>query len=170
MGQIAKLLKSHWQVSCTYNCQCDNLTNCPGHLVGIRGMSLRESADIPRVAGVAQSVEHLICNQRVGGSNPFASSSNELDSEHSRARVVRQAADSAVAAQQVFPKRTPFGTFPASCNLRGIGRDLGFPALRKLRRFAGVSGAGARSRNPEPAFIRKACEGSRGCQVFCTGG
>jgi hypothetical protein len=27
-------------------------------------------------AGVAQLVEHLICNQRVGGSNPFASSSN----------------------------------------------------------------------------------------------
>ena len=26
-------------------------------------------------AGVAQSVEHLICNQGVGGSNPFASSS-----------------------------------------------------------------------------------------------
>ena len=25
-------------------------------------------------AGVAQSVEHLICNQRVRGSNPFASS------------------------------------------------------------------------------------------------
>ena len=25
-------------------------------------------------AGVAQPVEHLICNQRVGGSNPFASS------------------------------------------------------------------------------------------------
>jgi hypothetical protein len=25
-------------------------------------------------AGVAQSVEHLICNQRVGGSIPFASS------------------------------------------------------------------------------------------------
>ena len=29
----------------------------------------------PRLqAGVAQLVEHLICNQRVGGSNPFASS------------------------------------------------------------------------------------------------
>ena len=27
-----------------------------------------------RLAGVAQLVEHLICNQRVGGSNPFASS------------------------------------------------------------------------------------------------
>ena len=25
-------------------------------------------------AGVAQLVEHLICNQRVGGSNPFVSS------------------------------------------------------------------------------------------------
>ena len=32
-------------------------------------------------AGVAQPVEHLICNQRVGGSNPFASSSL---SAHSR--------------------------------------------------------------------------------------
>jgi hypothetical protein len=29
-------------------------------------------------AGVAQLVEHLICNQRVGGSNPFASSSLRL--------------------------------------------------------------------------------------------
>ena len=28
-------------------------------------------------AGVAQSVEHLICNQRVRGSNPFASSSDD---------------------------------------------------------------------------------------------
>jgi hypothetical protein len=27
-------------------------------------------------AGVAQLVEHLICNQRVGGSNPFVSSSS----------------------------------------------------------------------------------------------
>ena len=28
-------------------------------------------------AGVAQSVEQLICNQQVGGSNPFASSKDE---------------------------------------------------------------------------------------------
>ena len=28
---------------------------------------------LPWVAGVAQLVERLICNQRVGGSNPFAS-------------------------------------------------------------------------------------------------
>src|SRR6266699_4636508 len=29
-------------------------------------------------AGVAQLVEHLICNQRVGGSNPSASSAKDL--------------------------------------------------------------------------------------------
>jgi hypothetical protein len=53
---------------------CDNLSNCPGHLEGIKGILV--SADTcPPYAGVAQSVEHLICNQGVGGSNPFASSS-----------------------------------------------------------------------------------------------
>ena len=30
-------------------------------------------------AGVAQLVEHLICNQRVGGSNPFASSTRRIE-------------------------------------------------------------------------------------------
>ena len=30
-------------------------------------------------AGVAQLVEHLICNQRVGGSNPFASSTLRIE-------------------------------------------------------------------------------------------
>ena len=82
-------------------------------------------------AGVAQSVEHLICNQRVGGSNPFASSRNELGSEH-KARNVRQVADSVVAAQQVFPKRTPFGTFPASSILRGSWARPWFPCIAKL--------------------------------------
>ena len=39
----------------------------------------RASGTVFRVgwAGVAQLVEHLICNQRVGGSNPFASSTFE---------------------------------------------------------------------------------------------
>ena len=36
-----------------------------------KAVSEDEAADR---AGVAQLVEHLICNQRVGGSNPFASS------------------------------------------------------------------------------------------------
>ena len=41
------------------------------------------------MAGVAQPVEHLICNQRVGGSNPFASSSlSALSYENNRRAVV----------------------------------------------------------------------------------
>jgi hypothetical protein len=50
---------------------------------------LREGAAFPEFAGVAQLVEHLICNQRVGGSNPFASSSK---------CIFRQAADSVSGA------------------------------------------------------------------------
>ena len=41
---------------------------CPRALLGVRGGFRVDWA------GVAQLVEHLICNQRVGGSNPFASS------------------------------------------------------------------------------------------------
>ena len=33
---------------------------------------------LPPRAGVAQLVEHLICNQRVGGSSPFAGSTKHL--------------------------------------------------------------------------------------------
>lgn len=39
-------------------------------------------------AGIAQLVEHLICNQRVGGSNPFASSSQQPN------RIVKHCKDS----------------------------------------------------------------------------
>ncbi len=39
-------------------------------------------------AGVAQPVEHLICNQRVGGSNPFASSSSSAHSRVNGRRVL----------------------------------------------------------------------------------
>src|SRR5258708_32001966 len=35
-------------------------------------------------AGVAQLVEHLICNQRVGGSSPFASSSSSQQEKERR--------------------------------------------------------------------------------------
>src|ERR1051325_3272333 len=38
---------------------------------------------LPLQAGVAQLVEHLICNQRVGGSNPSASS---IDSRYATLR------------------------------------------------------------------------------------
>lgn len=49
---------------------CDNLLNCPGHVEGIQGILVPIRALVPRYAGVAQSVEHLICNQGVAGSNP----------------------------------------------------------------------------------------------------
>src|SRR5580658_9654991 len=58
------------------NCPCDNLNNCPGLQEGIRKYCARR--DLLPPAGVAQSVEHLICNQRVGGSIPFASSRNNF--------------------------------------------------------------------------------------------
>src|ERR1700738_3050542 len=41
----------------------------------LRVMRLSLQRAIAVWAGVAQLVEHLICNQRVGGSSPFASSS-----------------------------------------------------------------------------------------------
>jgi hypothetical protein len=45
-------------------------------------------------AGVAQLVEHLICNQRVGGSNPFASSTIwKRERETEAARVDRRGQD-----------------------------------------------------------------------------
>ena len=45
------------------------------------------------VAGVAQLVEHLICNQRVRGSNPFASSRVEAYSEREPAVEVEILSD-----------------------------------------------------------------------------
>src|SRR3984885_5543729 len=44
-----------------------------GHCCASCGGATREQIAVG--AGVAQLVEHLICNQRVGGSSPFASSS-----------------------------------------------------------------------------------------------
>ena len=44
-------------------------------LLRVMRLGLTESK-IAVWAGVAQLVEHLICNQRVGGSSPFASSSS----------------------------------------------------------------------------------------------
>ena len=45
-----------------------------GHCCASYGGATREQIAV--WAGVAQLVEHLICNQRVGGSSPFASSSS----------------------------------------------------------------------------------------------
>src|ERR1700730_10086846 len=45
-----------------------------GHCCASRGWGYREQIAV--WAGVAQLVEHLICNLRVGGSSPFGSSSS----------------------------------------------------------------------------------------------
>ena len=55
-------------------CRYGTFNNCPGHQEGIRRTVLARRAEESDFAGVAQLVEHLICNQRVRGSNPFASS------------------------------------------------------------------------------------------------
>src|SRR5208283_1964788 len=69
-------------------CPCDNLNNCPGHQEGIREVLCPYKGRLPP-AGVAQSVEHLICNQRVGGSIPFASSRKQ-DSGNTKRQARRR--------------------------------------------------------------------------------
>ncbi len=49
-----------------------------GSILGVRTTTL---FTIDTIAGVTQLVEYLICNQAVGGSNPFAGS---LFQRHSR--------------------------------------------------------------------------------------
>src|SRR5712671_7304838 len=78
---------------------------------GSEGLVCAISATIHRFAGVAQLVEHLICNQRVRGSNPFASSRKRISGS--------RGVDSGATG---FSKRTPFGTFPACSDLRAVLR------------------------------------------------
>jgi hypothetical protein len=80
---------------------CPRTFRVSGKVSGLDGGSCR--------AGVAQLVEHLICNQRVGGSNPFASSrkgsrkgTRETAKVHRRAKIVdRRGLNSAVNPLQV---------------------------------------------------------------------
>ena len=58
---------------------CATLNNCPRQQGEV--CAFGEMPVVGKNAGVAQLVEHLICNQRVGGSNPFASSRIEALSE-----------------------------------------------------------------------------------------
>src|SRR5215217_3578875 len=58
---------------------------------------------IARRAGLAQLVEHLICNQGVGGSNPSAgtnSSRTDFDGSERRGNFFRAVADSCMAADR----------------------------------------------------------------------
>jgi hypothetical protein len=56
-------------------CPCASSGLISGRWISFQGIS-----GVGR-AGVAQLVEHLICNQRVGGSNPFASSTYKEEKE-----------------------------------------------------------------------------------------
>jgi hypothetical protein len=76
--------------------------------MGLEGSVCAEAHSVPGIAGVAQSVEHLICNQRVGGSNPFASS---------RERIFRQAARLAATG---FSNALHSELFPACSDLRSF--------------------------------------------------
>src|ERR1700722_12552080 len=90
-------------------------------------------------AGVAQLVEHLICNQRVGGSNPFASSKYG-SGNGGRKRQELTGGDKILNAGVLTPRRIHFrrnvGKFRRStggCGVRGrwMSGELG-----------GVSGGG----------------------------
>ena len=59
--------------SCTWRATVITLKIVPG-IRKLKGRGAFTRARAISQAGVAQLVEHLICNQRVGGSNPFASS------------------------------------------------------------------------------------------------
>ena len=60
-------------------CACDKVKAALRNLAAQFAVTTRYGGDAGigarSRAGVAQLVEHLICNQAVGGSNPFASSS-----------------------------------------------------------------------------------------------
>src|SRR5215469_14605714 len=66
-------------------------------------------------AGVAQLVEHLICNQRVGGSNPFASSTQRKlrRSENNGKRVLPASVSCAPGLSSAV--------IPMRCMLRNTG-------------------------------------------------
>src|SRR5208337_1538197 len=76
-------------------------------------------------AGVAQPVEHLICNQRVGGSNPFASSSLSADSRENGRRALVEVSGAGIsnlkstqpcAGMVVCPRPTAHSNYLAQTN------------------------------------------------------
>ena len=75
---------------------------------------LRDGFRVDR-AGVAQLVEHLICNQRVGGSNPFASSTEKQAGRRDLNRVE-------LAGERTFLNAGPvLAVIPLRCMLRKAG-------------------------------------------------
>src|SRR5208283_2775434 len=63
-----------WRVVCLHVEYRSWYPQCVSRLAGRIMLGSAHTCRTGPQAGVAQLVEHLICNQRVGGSNPFASS------------------------------------------------------------------------------------------------
>ena len=121
---------------------CGNLGNCePAVRPGCRSSFWAGSMAVR--AGVAQLVEHLICNQTVGGSSPFASSRVPFAD---RARAGSRTDEMAFRPARNIPPQSfhTDGIFPLSW-LRGkasaewvvrVGRAAGFFAQTGSRRSA----------------------------------
>src|SRR5215467_6906094 len=87
-------------LSCTGISRYGTFYNCPGLAEGNKEVLCLKGRTSH--AGVAQPVEHLICNQRVRGSNPFASSRKQFSGNkavcaETRAASTRQRQNSAAA-------------------------------------------------------------------------
>ena len=84
-------------------------------------------------AGVAQLVEHLICNQTVGGSNPFASSSSSAELKQWVSRVCRIC----FSARPRFAVQPSFSSNPEyarKCRWR-VSETVGKRAVRGVHRW-----------------------------------
>jgi hypothetical protein len=78
---------------------------------GSQGVDRARKGRCLPTAGVAQLVEHLICNQRVRGSNPFASSSIGSGTQSNCA---------VQSAQQIFPRALHKEFFQMWCFARQV--------------------------------------------------
>ena len=87
-------------------------------------------------AGVAQLVEHLICNQRVGGSIPSASSTGIFEGSEAEANLAVKA-DGLVSLDT-----SPICVFALSTRklLKELKEELGTRSWRRKRFFAGRVG------------------------------
>lgn len=82
-------------------------SNCRIGALQAHRMARKKSAVVRR-AGLAQLVEHLICNQGVGGSSPSAGTIftlKTLDSESAGLRLTRSSASAHSRARRLSPQR-----------------------------------------------------------------
>jgi hypothetical protein len=124
---------------------------------GSQGVDRARKGHCLPTAGVAQLVEHLICNQRVRGSNPFASSSIGSGTQSNCA---------VQSAQQIFPRALHKEFFQMWCFARQVFSRAWCLRVLGTARCHTTLRAECKSRrsSPEP-------DGNdHRLGVFCTGG